>query len=125
MLSTLAFAMAIYTLGPLIGPAVGPVAGGFLAQTVGFRWIFIVIAVASAIGGVCGILVLKETYAPVIQIRRAKKHLKQGGEKTIDHEVLLDERRDFGEVMWINMTRPFVLLFRSPICFILSLYMGM
>lgn len=83
------------------------------------------IAAASAVGGVFGVLVLKETYAPVIQIRRAKKHIKQGGEKTIDHEVLLEDRRDFGEVMWINMTRPFVLLFGSPICFILSLYMGM
>lgn len=55
-----ASAMALYSVGPLIGPfstrsleqhsnlisgpAVGPVAGGFIAQTVGMKYVFIVIA---------------------------------------------------------------------------------
>lgn len=57
-----ASAMAIYNLGPLIGtstdtslspmsdqlpllgPAMGPIAGGFIAQTVGVKWVFIVIS---------------------------------------------------------------------------------
>jgi multidrug resistance protein len=33
-------AMAIWILGPLFGPSVGPVAGGYLAQAAGWRWIF-------------------------------------------------------------------------------------
>ncbi len=33
-------AMSLYSLGPIIGPAVGPVAGGFLSQAKGWRWIF-------------------------------------------------------------------------------------
>lgn len=36
--------MSFYTLGPLLGPALGPIAGGFLAQTVGVKYIFITIA---------------------------------------------------------------------------------
>jgi MFS family permease len=39
-----ATAMTLYTLGPLIGPAVGPIAGGFIAQYIGIKWVFIVIA---------------------------------------------------------------------------------
>lgn len=39
-----AAAMAVYNVGPLIGPALGPVAGGFIAESIGLRWIFIVIA---------------------------------------------------------------------------------
>lgn len=119
-----ASAMAIYTLGPLIGPAIGPVCGGFIAMTIGFKWIFIVIAIAAGVGGVWGILALEETYAPVIRLRRAQKEIKEG-KKLPHHDALLEEHKDFGHVMWVNMSRPFALLFQSFICFILSLYMGL
>ncbi|KAI5119904.1 hypothetical protein M0805_003708 [Coniferiporia weirii] len=120
-----ATAMAVFTLGPLLGPAIGPVAGGFIAETIGFKWIFIVIAIFSGVGGVCGMLVLEETYAPVIQIRRAQRQIKLTGERTFEHDVILEQHKDFAHVMWVNMSRPFALLFGSFICFILSLYMGL
>ncbi|KAL5527636.1 hypothetical protein ACEPAG_6437 [Sanghuangporus baumii] len=120
-----ATAMAIFTLGPLLGPSIGPVAGGFISETIGFKWIFIIIAIASAVGGCFGIMFLQETYAPLIRIRRAKQQIEQTGEKTLEHHVLLDQDKDFAHVMWVNMTRPFALLFGSFICFILSLYMGL
>ena len=69
--------MAVFTLGPLIGPSVGPVAGGFIAQTIGFQWIFKVIAIFSAAGAILGVFILEETYAPIIQIRRAQRHIKE------------------------------------------------
>jgi MFS family permease len=40
------FALAIYTMGTLLGPVVGPVAGGLLAAEKGWRWIFWVITMA-------------------------------------------------------------------------------
>jgi MFS family permease len=39
-----ASAMALYSLGPLLGPAIGPVAGGYIAETIGVKWVFIIIA---------------------------------------------------------------------------------
>lgn len=33
-------AISFYSLGPICGPAIGPVAGGFLAEAKGWRWIF-------------------------------------------------------------------------------------
>ena len=117
--------MAVFTLGPLIGPSVGPVAGGFIAQTIGFQWIFKVIAIFSAAGAILGVFILEETYAPIIQIRRAQRHIKETGRRTLEHDVLLDAHKDFHHVLAVNMTRPFVLLFRSFVCFILSLYMGL
>lgn len=39
-------AMAIFSAGPLLGPVIGPIAGGFIAETVSWRWIFWVIAIA-------------------------------------------------------------------------------
>lgn len=39
-------ALSIYTLGPVAGPAIGPIAGGFLSESEGWRWIFWVLAIA-------------------------------------------------------------------------------
>lgn len=117
--------MAIYTLGPLIGPSVGPIAGGFIAMTIGYKWTFIVIAIFSGACAVVGLFTLEETYAPVIRIRRAKKEIAASGVKTIEHDILLEQHLDFKHVLWVNMTRPFDLLFGSFIVFILSFYMAL
>ncbi len=85
--------MALFTLGPLIGPSVGPVAGGFIAETIGFKWIFIVIAIAAGVGALFGIPFLDESYAPVIQLIRAKKWAKDKEGDHPDHDVLLKNTR--------------------------------
>jgi multidrug resistance protein len=38
--------MAIWVMGPLMGPVIGPISGGYLAQSLGWRWVFWVIAIA-------------------------------------------------------------------------------
>lgn len=121
-----ATAMSVFTLGPLIGPSVGPIAGGFIAQTIGFKWVFIVIAIFSAAGGICGIIFFRETYAPVIQLHRAQKQRAADPETfVLEHSLLLDERQDAKHVLWVNLSRPVALLFGSFVCLILSLYMGL
>lgn len=39
-------AMSLWSLGPLFGPIIGPVAGGFLVETKGWRWVFWVTTMA-------------------------------------------------------------------------------
>jgi len=116
-----AMSMAIYSLGPLIGPAVGPIAGGFIAETIGFKYIFIVIAGLTGLASVVGIPFLRETYAPVIRLRRARK---MDPEKAEKQRQELEAQGNAMELLWVNLSRPFVLLTRSFICFILSLYMA-
>jgi MFS family permease len=118
-----ASAMALYSLGPLIGPVIGPIAGGFIAQTVGVKWVFIVIAICCAFVGMIGIPILKETYAPVIRMRKAAKSADP--EKAAKaHPHLVHEHGSKLHVLWVNLARPVTLLFRSLICFMLSLYMA-
>jgi len=115
-------AMAIWAMGPLLGPVIGPVAGGFLAQAEGWRWIFWVIAMATGVVTVVGFFVMKETYAPVILARKAKKLAKQTG----NHE--LRSKLDLGlppkELFIRAIVRPAKLMFLSPICALMSLYMA-
>lgn len=38
-------AMSIWALGPMLGPAIGPLAGGFLVEAAGWRWVFWLLAI--------------------------------------------------------------------------------
>ncbi|KAF9498482.1 MFS general substrate transporter [Pleurotus eryngii] len=115
-------AMAVFTLGPLLGPVIGPIAGGFVAQSIGTKYVFIIIGKSS---GLCafiaavGIPLLHETYAPVLRQRLARPN---------DLEILIDVKapttREKMHYLWLNISRPGILLTRSFICFILSLYMA-
>jgi len=127
-----------------IGPIVGPVAGGFIAQTIGIKWVFLIIAceypriryrsqefqvswfviVTCAVAALFGIPLLKETYAPVIRLRRAAKA--PDPEKAMKtHPRLLRERRSKLHMLWVDLSRPIIILSHSFICFILSLYMAL
>ncbi|KAK7437926.1 hypothetical protein VKT23_018361 [Stygiomarasmius scandens] len=116
-----ASAMALYSLGPLIGPAIGPVAGGFIAQTIGEKYVFIIIASLSAVSLAIGVPLLRETYAPIIRRRRA---LSSGDPEKAQH--YRGPMGDMGglQYIWVNLIRPPMLLFGSLICFLLSSYMA-
>ncbi|CAA7264391.1 unnamed protein product [Cyclocybe aegerita] len=118
-----ASAMALYSVGPLLGPAIGPVAGGFITQKIGIRWVFIVIAITCGVASLVGIPLLQETYAPVIRLRRAAKSSDPEAAAKM-HPALQAAHGNKWHIMWINLSRPIELLFRSFICFILSLYMA-
>ncbi|KAI0638314.1 multidrug resistance protein 4 [Trametes polyzona] len=119
-----ASAMAIYSLGPLLGPVIGPVAGGFIAESIGFRYIFVVVAGLCFIAAILGIPFLRETYHPVIRLRRAKKSA-DPEKAAAAHPHLIAEHGSKMHRLWVDMTRPFILLTRSIICFLLSAYMAL
>ncbi|KZV92010.1 MFS general substrate transporter [Exidia glandulosa HHB12029] len=115
-----AAAMGIYSLGPLLGPVIGPVAGGFIVETIGFKYVFVIVSALGGISLIIGIPVLRETYAPVIIERRAIRLAKAAearGEK-----VTVPKPSSIKNVLWLNLSRPFTLLTRSITCFMLSLY---
>ncbi|KAK0192500.1 multidrug resistance protein 4 [Armillaria mellea] len=116
-----ASAMALYSLGPLVGPAIGPVAGGFIAESIGTKYVFVIISGLCLLSGIFAVPLLEETYAPVIRERIAKR---SGDlEKAARFHNPIGEMSKLG-YLWINISRPVILLSRSFICFILSLYMA-
>lgn len=114
--------MAVWSIGPLLGPVVGPIIGAYLTEAKGWRWDFYLIAI---LAGVCAIgmaIFLRETYAPVILDRKAKKLRKETG------NPLLRSKLDTGlpprERFLRCIVRPFKMLFLSPIVMLLSLYIA-
>ncbi|KAJ7756796.1 multidrug resistance protein 4 [Mycena maculata] len=118
-----AAAMALYTLGPLIGPVVGPIMGGFVTETIGVKWVFIIVAGLGGISSALGIPLLRETYSPLLRLRRAKQSA-DPEKAALSHPVLVKEHSSKLHYLWINLSRPAMLLFGSPVCFMLSLYMA-
>ena len=87
--------------------------GGFITTGLNYHWVFWLIAIIAGAASIVGIPTLRETYAPIIIARRNKKLGKP-----------MPPSRPLGELLWENLSRPIILLTRSFICFILSLYMA-
>lgn len=118
-----ASAMAVYSLGPLLGPSIGPIAGGFIAQYSDVKYVFVTIAALCGVASVVGIAFLRETFAPVIQYQIATK---EGDTDRMKHLRAVQTAGSTSALgyLGVNVMRPFVYLSRSLICFMLSLYMA-
>ncbi|KAG2367001.1 multidrug resistance protein 4 [Suillus spraguei] len=117
-------ATALCYIGPLIGPVVGPIMGGFIAESIGIQYDFYIVAAISGVAAVLGIPFLRESYAPVIRFRRQR--MPRDLEKAAGRRpVLTAPHMNKWVYLWINLKRPVIILTRSFICFILSLYMAL
>ncbi|KAL7951718.1 major facilitator superfamily domain-containing protein [Trichoderma barbatum] len=120
-------ASAIYGLGLLIGPPIGPIMGGYLAQTVGVRYGFVLTAALGVTSLVLSVLLLPETDHAIIRSKRGS----QGGrllalwnkktETSVGDEGIQPSAPLTGPAREAAL-RPLVLLTRSPICLIMSFY---
>ncbi|RFU33009.1 hypothetical protein B7463_g3341, partial [Scytalidium lignicola] len=116
-------AMAWYILGVVCGPALGPVAGGFLAQAKGWRWVFWLLTILDGAITIPMVLFMRETYAPAILERRAARLRKVTGNTSIRSQMHsgLSPR----EVFVRAIIRPAKLLIFSPIVLLLCIYTGL
>ncbi|KID72018.1 Major facilitator superfamily multidrug transporter mdrA [Metarhizium brunneum] len=117
-------ATAIFAAAPFLGPVLGPIAGGFLGMDAGWRWVMGLLAAFSGLVWILGVVLVPETYAPVILRRRAARLSGMTGKHYVskmDHDR---GRVTFAESFKSALSRPWILLFREPIVFLLSVYMA-
>jgi MFS family permease len=115
--------MAAFSAAPFLGPAIGPLVGGFIADNLGWRWLYwIQLIIAGAIY-VLMVLTVPETYAPTILLKRARRLRKETGDSTYVTEQELDSR-PLAERLQVYIFRPFQLLFTEIIVFLVTLYMS-
>jgi multidrug resistance protein len=115
--------MAAFSAAPFIGPAIGPLAGGFIADNLGWRWLYWIQLILSGAVWVLITFTVPETYAPTLLARRAKKMRKETGNSNFVTELDLD-LRPFVERLRVFLIRPFQLLFLEPIVLFISVYMS-
>ncbi|KAI5448817.1 mitochondrial import receptor subunit tom20 [Naganishia albida] len=115
--------MAIFAAAPFLGPAVGPICGGFLGETGGWRWVGALIALFSGLLTVIGALFFPETY-PVVLLRRRAALLSKVTGRTYIYKADKGKDIQIKELYKQALSRPWQLLFKEPIVFLLSLYMA-
>ncbi|KAJ5091461.1 hypothetical protein NUU61_006331 [Penicillium alfredii] len=117
-------AMSLFAAAPFLGPVLGPIIGGFLGMNAGWRWVMGFLGAFSGAVWIMGTLLIPETYAPVLLRRRAEKLSKLSG-KIYRSKVDIDQGKvSLKDSFKVALSRPWILLFREPIVFLLSLYMA-
>lgn len=118
-------ASAAFAMGPLFGPVIGPITGGFIAQRAGWRYVFWVILAASGVAAICMTLWSEETNPEIILKYKTEKLKKETGNENLvswydkDKKVLTPTQTIIHGLM-----RPLRMLFTSPICALMCLYMS-
>ncbi|TFY83439.1 hypothetical protein EWM64_g559 [Hericium alpestre] len=122
-------ASALYSTAPFLGPVTGPIVGGFVSENphLGWRFTFWLMLILSAVNFFLEsiLIIYCQQYGPVLLRRRARKLEKEsGGLMTYTTAYDLKRNMPFRELMWINLTRPFVFLFTEPIVTLMALYIS-
>ncbi len=97
--------------------------GGFITERISWRWVFWTVSIADGIVQVLGILFLRETYAPILLARKARRLRNASGDQTW-HTKWEVPGRTFPKILKLALVRPFILLGTQPIIQVLALYMG-
>ncbi|CAH0053558.1 unnamed protein product [Clonostachys solani] len=115
-------ATSIFAMAPFMGPVIGPIVGGFLGQAEGWRWLHGLFAIFTGVLWILGIFLFPETYAPFTLRRRAAMLSKITGKVYISTLDAGQPPKSIQHQLKTALTRPWILLFKEPIVFLISLY---
>ncbi|KAL4896065.1 major facilitator superfamily domain-containing protein [Aspergillus ambiguus] len=117
-------ASGIFAAAPFLGPTLGPIVGGFLAESAGWRWVEGLLAALSGTVWIATCLLLPETYGPLLLEKRAAKLSAVTGQVYRSSIEVGQARQTISTKLCSALSRPWVLLFRESIVFLLSLYIA-
>ncbi|KAM0815815.1 hypothetical protein AB5N19_01615 [Seiridium cardinale] len=113
------FALSLYILGPILGPSVGPLAGGFLTDTLSWRWVFWILALLHAIVTAVQILYTRETFLATILQKKTSYLREITGDSSF--RSVLDDGLSQKQVFVRAIVRPMKMTLLSPINLLISL----
>ncbi|KAJ6438800.1 fluconazole resistance protein [Purpureocillium lavendulum] len=119
-------AMALWSLGPMFGPSCAPVIGGFVSETIGWRWVSWIAFIPATMTVLAMVICNRETNHQVLiarKTRRLRAQLNRPDLRScyIDPTVPATSK---GEILLNGFRRPLKMLFRSAIIFSVSLYIA-
>ncbi|KAF2851423.1 MFS general substrate transporter [Plenodomus tracheiphilus IPT5] len=96
------------------------VAGGFLVQAAGWRWLFWLVAISGGVAALAAAVVLRESNPSVLLKRKTKRLHKETGNLKLRSKM--DQGLTTKQLLIRAVVRPTKMLFLSPICGLFSLY---
>ncbi|AEO63931.1 uncharacterized protein THITE_2141914 [Thermothielavioides terrestris NRRL 8126] len=117
-------ATGLFVTAPFLGPALGPIAGAFLGEAQGWRWILGLVAILGGVVWIPTSLITPETYAPFILRCRAKALSRMTGSVYVSRLDAGKPPKPLLQELSISLTRPWIFLFREPIVMLTSLYIS-
>ncbi|KAI0852761.1 MFS general substrate transporter [Daldinia vernicosa] len=115
-------AMSAWALGPLLGPCVGPIAGGYLIEAAGWRWVYWLIVILGGIFIPLSFFFLRETFGPVLIAKKTRRLRKETGNQNLRSKFA--GRLSPKEQFKLAIVRPMKLLLLTPIVTLMSLYVA-
>ena len=119
-------ALSLFAAAPFMGPVIGPMTGGFVGMNVGWRWIEGVLAIFAGVMWFVIILLVPETYAPILLRQRAARLTQMTGRVYRTQLDVDSEQQNISvkRMLGTTLLRPWILLVREPIVLIMSLYIA-
>ncbi|KAI4139102.1 MAG: hypothetical protein LQ341_004357, partial [Variospora aurantia] len=113
--------MMVYSASPFIGPPIGPIVGGFINYFTTWRWTFYVLLIWATVELALIMIVIPETYHPVLLKRKAIALRGRSGDGRWRAPI---EQLDLSLMQKIiqSIYRPFLLLTLEPMCLNLCLF---
>lgn len=119
-------AMTIWMLGPMFGPSCAPVIGGFVAETIGWRWVNWLTFIPTTLVVIAMIFLNRETNHQVL-INRKTTRLRQELSRPELRSCYIDPSAPVlskSQILLNGLVRPIKLLFGSFIVFSVSIYVA-
>ncbi|KAK4196546.1 major facilitator superfamily domain-containing protein [Triangularia verruculosa] len=116
-------AAGVFAMAPFLGPSIGPIVGGFVSESLGWRWIQGITAIFCGVLWLACVCYVPETYTPVLLHKRALALSARTG-KTYTSKMDLLSTSTKSQKIKTTLTRPWVLLFREPIVLFTSIYLA-
>ncbi|KAK6614377.1 major facilitator superfamily transporter [Botrytis cinerea] len=103
-------ALSIMSTGPVVVCKLGPIIGGYIVESISWRWIFYSTLIAFGVLFSLSLIILKETYAPVVLSRK-----QNNDRKDLPTSQKITNPGNPRETLQAAWNRPFKMLFLSPI----------
>lgn len=120
-----ALATSLFSMAPLLGPVIAPIAGGYLAENMGWRAVFWTQCIFAFVMLTASFLLVPETYAPTLLKRKARLLQKEADAKG-SGEVFISKydvvRKSKTVIVVTGLCRPFAMIAKELIVFCLGLY---